>query len=297
MSATVPAPKRIALLVLDVVKSSGSSRPRERVRPNQTLIAGRRDVQVLGVRQVGEEAERRAARAPRRSTRSRTSVPAARRRTRSRSRSRSATSPPAHSFRPSAISAACQQQQRRRRSARSARGSGRPRRRWLPSNRRGCCTLRIANAATTPTSTSTAKRSTSSANQPCCPSHGSVAPRRRPPISAITIVGNEHEEAPEDERVDEAGDEALEQLPLAERRRPPRCARAWARRRSAAIGFPSRTSRYSSSARRANSAGRRRRARRGEHDARRSSVEAASHARRISAEIAGTTSCRSPITA
>ena len=38
MSATVAEPKRIAASS-STVKSSGSSRPRERVRPNQTLIA------------------------------------------------------------------------------------------------------------------------------------------------------------------------------------------------------------------------------------------------------------------
>ena len=38
MSAIVAAPKRIALSS-STVKSSGSSRPRRRVRPNQTLIA------------------------------------------------------------------------------------------------------------------------------------------------------------------------------------------------------------------------------------------------------------------
>ncbi len=61
--------------------------------------------------------------------------------------------------------------------------------RWLPSKRFGRCTLRIATAAITPSSTSTANTSTSSANQPWWPSHGSVASRSTAPIIAITIVG------------------------------------------------------------------------------------------------------------
>ena len=62
--------------------------------------------------------------------------------------------------------------------------------RWLPANRAGRWTLRIHSAATTPTSTNTANTSTSSAYQPWCPSHGSVARLSTTPISAIRIVGN-----------------------------------------------------------------------------------------------------------
>ena len=47
----------------------------------------------------------------------------------------------------------------------------------------------MASAAITPASTSTANTSTSSANQPWWPSHGSVASRSTAPIIAITIVG------------------------------------------------------------------------------------------------------------
>ena len=62
--------------------------------------------------------------------------------------------------------------------------------RWLPSKRAGRWTLRISTAPITPASTSTANTSTSSANQPWWPSHGSVASRSTAPIIAITIVGN-----------------------------------------------------------------------------------------------------------
>ena len=93
-----------------------------------------------------------------------------------------------HSLSPSAIRVACQSSsvltivaiRARMRSAS---------RRWLPSKRRGRCTLRIHSAASTPASTSTEKTSTSSANQPWCPSHGSVACLSTTPISAIRIVG------------------------------------------------------------------------------------------------------------
>ena len=83
-------------------------------------------------------------------------------------------------------------------------------------NRSGRCTLRIQNAEATPTSTSTTKRSTRNANQPCDPSHGSVSPFATAPISAITIVGNSTRKPQKMKRVDQAGAEALEQLLLAE---------------------------------------------------------------------------------
>ena len=104
----------------------------------------------------------------------------------------------------------------------------------------------------------------------------------------------EDEEAPEDERVHEAGDEALEELPLAEDdRRLVLDALGTSSRRS--TGFPGRTRRTRS--RRApdeqrDADGRdRRQGERGEPG------RYAALASRSSAEIAGTTSCRSPITA
>ena len=93
-----------------------------------------------------------------------------------------------HSFSPSAIRDACQSRSVVTMPAISARmRSASPR--WLPSKRAGRWILRIASAAITPASTSTAKTSTSSANQPWWPSHGSVASRSTAPIIAIRIVG------------------------------------------------------------------------------------------------------------
>ena len=70
-----------------------------------------------------------------------------------------------HSFRPSAIRDACQSSSVVTMPAISARiRSASPR--WLPSKRAGRWTLRIRNAAITPQRTSSANRSTISANQP-----------------------------------------------------------------------------------------------------------------------------------
>ena len=185
MSAIVLAPKRIALSS-STVKSSGSSRPRERVRPNQTLTAA---VAMWRCFECGRYA--------RKPTTSRTCA-----QTKIRSRASAQLPSPktwaiafetgdheaGHSFRPVAISAACQSSSVSTISAISPRmRSASPR--WLPLNRSGRCTLRIQNAEVTPTSTSTTKRSTRNANQPCDPSHGSVSPFATAPISAITIVG------------------------------------------------------------------------------------------------------------
>ena len=97
--------------------------------------------------------------------------------------------PSGHSLMPSAIRDACQSSsvvtipaiRPRIRSASP---------RWLPSKRAGRWTLRMANAAITPSSTIVANTSTSSANQPWWPSHGRVASLSTAPIIAITIVGN-----------------------------------------------------------------------------------------------------------
>ena len=93
-----------------------------------------------------------------------------------------------HSLRPSAIRDACQSSSVVTIPAIRARiRSASPR--WLPSKRAGRWTLRITTAPITPASTSTANTSTISANQPWCPSQGSVASRSTAPIIAITIVG------------------------------------------------------------------------------------------------------------
>ena len=120
-----------------------------------------------------------------------------------------------HSLRCSAIRVACQSSRLITIVAIKARiRSASPR--WLPSNRLGFCTLRIHSAAITPASTSTQKMSTSSAYQPWWPSHGSVSCLSTIPISAIRIVGSEHQEPPEDERVQQPRAESLEQLALPE---------------------------------------------------------------------------------
>ncbi len=120
-----------------------------------------------------------------------------------------------HSFRPSAIRDACQSSSVVTIPAISARiRSASPR--WLPSKRAGRWTLRIITAPITPASTITANTSTIRANQPCSPSHGSVALPVHRADHRDHDRGEEDEEAPEDRRVDQAGHEPLEQLPLAE---------------------------------------------------------------------------------
>ena len=93
--------------------------------------------------------------------------------------------------------------------------------RWLPLKRGGCCALRIQNADATPMSTSAQKRSTRSANQPWLSSQ--VSGDRGEVRLAVDDVDQrdqdrreEDDEAPEDERVHEPGAEPLEELPLAE---------------------------------------------------------------------------------
>ncbi len=94
-----------------------------------------------------------------------------------------------HSFSPSAIRVACHRSRVLTMPAIMARiRSASPM--WLPSNRAGRCTLRMKNAAHTLSSTSTANRSTRSANQPWWPSQGSVASRSTAPIMAMMMVGN-----------------------------------------------------------------------------------------------------------
>ena len=167
-----------------------------------------------------------------------------RRRTGSRARSTPATSCAGHSFSPSAIRDACQQQQRGHDRRRSARGSGRPRRGGCPRSAPGAATLRMQHArAITPTSTSTANTSTSDANQPWWPSHGSVASRSTAPIIAIRIVGNRTRKPQKIERVHQPRARAAGAACAGRARSRPRCGRAAARRRERSTGLPARTSR------------------------------------------------------
>ncbi len=206
-----------------------------------------------------------------------------------------------HAFRSSAISDACQRSSVVTMPAISARiRSASPR--WLPSKRRGRWTLRMQSAVATPTSTSTAKTSTRSAYQPWCSSQ----PSGDPEASGVAVEDRrdrhedrreQDEEAPEDERVDQARHEPLQQLALAEHdhRLVAHPGGHVSDVRSA--GLPSRTSRESSRARRANSArprSRRERDREGDARGELSAGLPPSAARRV---IAGTISVRSPITA
>ena len=74
----------------------------------------------------------------------------------------------------------------------------------------------MISAPITPASTSTANTSTSNANQPWWPSHGSVASRSTAPIIAIRIVGNRTRKPQKIAAWIRPGHEPLEQLALAE---------------------------------------------------------------------------------
>ena len=198
---------------------------------------GGRDVEVLRVREIREEADDEQRRAPRR---------AAARAPRPRYPSpnscaiafESGDQPAGHSFSPVAIRAACQSNKVSTISAIRPRiRSASPR--WLPLKRSGRCTLRIQNAAVTPTSTSTTKRSTRSANQPWCPSHGRVAPFATAAISAITIVGNRTRKPQKMSAWIRPGAEPLEQLLLPEHDDRLVADPRGARRRTAAPACPS----------------------------------------------------------
>ena len=124
-----------------------------------------------------------------------------------------------------------------RRCPRSARGSGRP--------RPGGCRRSVAVAApcgsqkavSTPTSTSTAKRSTRNANHPWCPSHGSVACLSTIPIIAITIVGSSTMKPQKMRGMHQARGRAAGTACAGPARRPPRSAPAAARRRTRRDGL------------------------------------------------------------
>ena len=123
--------------------------------------------------------------------------------------------PAGHSFRPSAIRVACQSS-----SVDDDPGDQRQDQVGLAQvaalEARRALHLADRAAAITPASTSTAKTSTSSANQPWWPSHGSVASRSTAPISAIRIVGKRTRKPQKIAAWIRPGTEPLEQLALAE---------------------------------------------------------------------------------
>jgi hypothetical protein len=170
-SVTVPAPKRIAASSSDS-KSSGSRRPRARVRPKNTLRAA---VAMCRCFECGRYARkpRMISTCPQTKTRSSTSVvvlPSKR----PESALETGDQSDGHGFRSRAMSVACQRTSvvtipAMRAKMRSAS------RRWLPSNLRGRWIFRITKAASTPTRTSVAKTSTRSAYQPWLSSQPSGA--------------------------------------------------------------------------------------------------------------------------
>ena len=184
------------------------------------------------------------------------------------------------------------------RSARSGRGSGRPRRGGCPRTAPGAAPCGSRTRPTTPTRTSTPNTSTRSANQPWWPSHGSVQSRSTAPRSAITIVGKRTRKPQKMNACIEPRARAAGAASAGRARSPPRCRRARATSparpaglaragragRAAARGGAKSPLAIDTTATRASR--RRERAHRGSRRGRRSS-----------AEIAGRTSCRSPITA
>ena len=87
---------------------------------------------------------------------------------------------------------------------------------WLPRKRSGFSTLRMKNAIAMPTTTSVAKTSEMNANHEVCPRIGKddvlVDDRDR----GFGDRREQHDEAPEDERVHQTGAELLEELLLEE---------------------------------------------------------------------------------
>ena len=191
-----------------------------RVRPKQTLIAGRRDVQVLGVGEVGEEREHERSRCAQTNTRSATRARRPRpKRCESAFESgdqlaRATRSGPARSAR-----RARQQRDARRPAIR--RGSGRPRRRWLPSKRcRPHAPCGSTSAATTPSSTSS-DEDVDEHREPALVRRatGASAWRSTAPIIAITIVGKSTKKPQKMNACIRPGPEPLQQLALAEHER------------------------------------------------------------------------------
>ena len=202
-----------------------------------------------------------------------------------------------YSFRPSAIREPCH----RNRVVAIAPSNSRMRYAWrrrLPTNRTGRWPSRMTKAMATPTRTPSANRSTSSANQPCSPSHGIVQVRFTDPSHDMTIVGSRTRKPQNRSRCMIPGMGRRNSLdwprtPLTSRRRRAGMSSNRADRR------PCRTRRHRYQARRTN------------RPTKTSSTTTntipamtvapsmgyAPRTRRISALIAGSTWCRSPITA
>ena len=205
-------------------------------------------------------------------------------------------------FRPSAICVACQRSRVVAIPAMRARmRSASPR--WDPSNRAGRCTFRIENADTTPTSTRTAKTSTRSAYQPWCSSQPSGEPDGRDgsrstiATTAMKIVGKRTTNPQKMNACTSPGNEALEELPLPEDDGGFVPNAYWEVGRAADRLSRAHQPREEECAAREEPAGDRDRD--DERDRRADARGRAQLPRAFlsSAEIAGTTSCRSPMTA
>ena len=217
--------------------------------PEEDVHHRGRDVEVLGVRQVGQEPDDEEHVRPDEDALGVLGPRPAAEQVRERVRDRR---PPAgHSFRPSAIRVACHRRSVVTIPAMSVRiRSASPT--WLPSNRAGRCTLRMTNAVTTPAKHQHREDVDEQREPPLAsePRDRLVACRR--PRSRHHDRREEDEEPPEDERVHQARDEPLEQLALAQRDHDlvPHPAGSSPER---SLGRPILTSRTRTSARRVNS--------------------------------------------
>ena len=249
------------LLVGVLVEAQRLEAPARAGAPEPDVDRGGRDVQVLGVGQVGEEARGSRATCAQTSTRS-----ASRRRAVAAEQVREAL----RDRRPAGRELVqaerdprrVPEQQRRHDPRRSRRGSGRPRAGGCPRSAAAAapcgCTARRARR----TSTSAAKTSTSSAYQPWRPSHGSVWWRSTIADHRDHDRRQQHAEAPEDERVHEPRARAARAACAGRARSSPRCA---ARRRGVAArarAAPRRAAAGRAAARGARTAARRPRSRR-----------------------------------
>ena len=188
MSATVAAPKRIAL--------SSSTVEVERLQPaaragtaEPDVDRRRRDVQVLGVGEVGEEAERSSSTCAQTKRRSRTSAARARRRRRCAIAFEIGDQPAGHSLQVDRDQRRVPEEQGRHDQRDQSRGSGPPRRGGC---RRSARLLHLAD----PRSGERRRRGRASRTDrraarttPGARATAASRPRSTAPISAITIVG------------------------------------------------------------------------------------------------------------
>ena len=239
-SASVPAPSRSCGLVLDLEVER--LEPAARPRPAEPDVdPGRRDVEVLRAGQVDEEAEDRQDVHPDEDPLAHLE-PVARRPSASRSPRETGDHSFGHSLIPSAIRDACQQRSVVTISAIRPRiRSASPR--WLPSKRAGPLHLADQERGRHADEHEDAE-DVDEEEEPAL-----VTEPRDRPVAVDRAEERHHDrreeddEPPEDQRVDDARDEALEELPLAERRSSSRRGRAGATSPPRSTGLPIRTRR------------------------------------------------------